>query len=148
MKLISKINLYPRIKAIILWLLVVPTILITFYLCVLVALGIHWTAESLCPPELIVSELCTAEYMSWVKEGLLLFMPAIASALMVFSSYFCAPNYKLIVATMVFIIGSLAAFYYALDSSYWLTFVATELSAATALFYCYKKAISLDTRGQ
>jgi len=122
------------------WLLLIPVVLACFYLCVMLAVGIFIAAETLCPENQIVSELCTAPYLSFTKEALLLITPALAASLIVFSAYLCAPHHKLQTAITIFLLGSVAAIYYALNSGYWLTFVLTEVSSLMFLIIYYKKS--------
>ena len=120
------------------WILVVPSVLFSFYLCVLLALAIHIAAESFCPEHLIVSEICTADYMGQVKEALLLLAPALAATLMLGSAYICAPSHKWKLAAITFLLGSAAALYYAFDSGYWYTLALTEFTSAATLYFLYR----------
>ncbi len=82
-------------------------------------------AESFCPQDQMISDLCVAAWFEWVEATIFTFSAGLAAILIVISAAMVAPAYRVWVASITFVIGSLVAVYLG-----WITDGMKELIAA------------------
>jgi hypothetical protein len=90
-------------------------------------------AESFCPPEAVVSGMCTAGYVKPLEKTLFVVFPGFAAVLFVLLPVVVAPSKKLAVALVFLVIGSAIAIFLGVSLQEWATLGFTLLcGGATA----------------
>ena len=91
------------------WICVIPAAYLGYYLAMIGGIAALALAESFCPPDMLVSGMCTAEYMRWTEKILFLLFPGIAAVLVVLLPALVAPTRKVAVACVFLAVGSVIA---------------------------------------
>ena len=91
------------------WICVIPAAYLGYYLALIGGMAALALAESFCPPEMLVSGMCTAEYMRSAEKVLFLLFPGIAAVLVVLLPALVAPARKFAVACVFLAVGSVIA---------------------------------------
>ena len=124
------------------WLCVIPASYLGYYLALVGGIAALVLAESLCPAEAVVSDMCTADYMGPVEKTLFIVFPGLAAVLVVLLPALMAPAKKVAVAGLFFVLGSAAAIYMGSILKEWVV-LAIALSSGGITFYSihayYKK---------
>ena len=107
------------------WLVIVPAAYVSWHFCLVLGMVLLATAESFCPQDQKVSDLCVAAWFEWVEAIIFIFSAGLAAILIVASAAMIAPAYRVWVAWITFISGSLVAVYLG-----WITGGMKELIAA------------------
>ena len=115
------------------WFLVIPSAFIGWYCAVFIGLLLYSVAESLCPPELIVSGMCTASWSAPVKNGIIIFGASISAILVLLFSVFIAPGKRKLVAKVIYFGGVAFALYAVYFSNAWWAFISAIISGALFL---------------
>lgn len=126
--------LSPAQAALARWLAIVPAALLSWIAGLVAGLGLLAIAERLCPPEAMVSGMCTAPWYAGAEAAILCVSTALAAALMVGSAAWLAPSRKTRAAAAVLALGSLYALASAWGSGAWAA-GATAVVAGIATFW-------------
>jgi hypothetical protein len=111
------------------WLLVVPAACLGFVLSVVCGFGLVSLAGWFCPPELVVSGLCTASWYPFASDLAICVSAALGASVTVALPFLLAPTHRLPVAITAFAGGSLFALWILVDGGSSLMFpVASALA--------------------
>lgn len=91
------------------WALLLPAALVGWYAALIAGMLLLAFAESLCPPEDVVSGACMAPWFDGVSRGVICLGAALAGALVVLLPTLVAPRARREVAVVAFALGLLAA---------------------------------------
>ena len=133
-------------KEIIRWALIPPTALLGFYVAFMLGMLSYLIAESFCPPELMVSEMCNAPYMKVFEKVAFVVFPTLASLIIIWAAYWLAPRFKFQVCAAVYVLGMVYAAYLASAMELWLTLVCVAFCAGISLFAQYRLAKRLESK--
>ena len=105
------------------------------------ALGIagYATLDSLCPPSLVVSGMCTAPWHSPAVEALMLTCTALVSAGVVIAPALIAPSHRFEVAAVAYGCGAAFAIYTARGGGLWAPFFVAALVGSASLWLAASK---------
>lgn len=101
------------------WILVPVTCILAWHLAVVLGLFLLRFAESFCPEEQMVSEMCTAPWWRTLEKGIFCFSTGMAAILVVAVGFFIAPGVRKLVVWIVFALGSIVALWMAVASATW-----------------------------
>jgi hypothetical protein len=87
------------------WLLVIPSAISTWYIVLHAGLVANSLLLELCPPELMVSGVCTAPWYLPATDSLIYLCVVLLACSMVLVPSFVAPRHKLIVAAIAYVSG-------------------------------------------
>jgi hypothetical protein len=122
------------------WLAIVPAILAAWFLSFASGVGLIAAAKRLCPPEHLVSGMCTARWYPHVETAIFCVSTALAAALIVGASALLAPSRKAVVASVVFAGGIAYAVYFAVATGLWPSFTSTVIAGAFVLWIVVRRA--------
>ena len=122
----------PRLR-LLRWLLLLPAVFLAWQISLLTGIAIFAVAESFCPQEQMVSDLCTAPWFRWAEAGVFMFGAALAATLMILTAVWLAPSHRTRVAWSVFIAGFLLAGYLGLATQAWAPFTAAVVAGSVTL---------------
>jgi hypothetical protein len=91
------------------WLALVPAAAVGWYASLIAGLLADGVLASFCPPDMIVSGLCSASWYAPAEDALICVFAGIAAALIVTLTTIVAPSRKVTVAFVVLVLGSLFA---------------------------------------
>ena len=94
------------------WLLTVPLAYVGYVVTLLAVVLLTSLLRLLCPPELLVSGLCTASWYSSVEVGAFALSTALGAALFVALPTFVAPSHRPRVAGVAFVAGAAFAVWF------------------------------------
>lgn len=115
------------------WLAVLPAALAGWYLALAGGIVLHSLATSLCPQDLLVSGMCTANWFPWLEQLIFAFTAALAAFLVVWLATLCCPANKAGVATLAFVCGALITLLLAVQLEIWLAPLAALASGLLTL---------------
>jgi hypothetical protein len=118
------------------WLLVPLSALGVWAVALLLGLGGVNLLDSLCPPDLMVSGLCTAWWHQPAMTLLEMLCAGVAAAGVIVVPTLAAPAYRVQVATIVFAAGAVFATSMARAGGLWAPFAAAAVTGAIALYSC------------
>jgi hypothetical protein len=121
------------------WLSVPIAAIAVWYVVLLIGIALVGVLDSLCPPDLVVSGLCTAPWYGPVFEALLLICTAAVAAALVIVPALVAPAHQFGVAVIAYSCGAVVAVYVAFGAFAWGPFVASALSGSAALWLAAAK---------
>ncbi|MCB1036965.1 MAG: hypothetical protein KDD47_24270 [Acidobacteria bacterium] len=101
--------------------------------------------ESLCPPELVVSGLCTAPWFSSAVDGLTAVCTAVVAAALVLVPAWVAPRHRFVIACLAYLFGAAFATYLAFGGGFLNLFLLAAASGSLALWAAWKKWPRLST---
>jgi len=114
--------------------LLLPAAYLGYHLALIGGMVVHALAESFCPPEAVVSGLCSAAYFRQVEKVLSIVFPGIAAVLVVLLPSVIAPTRKTAVAAAFLLLGGSVAVYLAAALHEWVALVfALICGGVTAL---------------
>lgn len=113
------------------WIAIVPAALAGWYLALFLGIFLLGIAEKMCPPEHVISEICTAWWFRYLESAIIYLGVAIVAFFVVIFPAFVAPSHRSLVARSVFFIGTLVAGYMAWSLFAWGEFIA---AVAAGLF--------------
>jgi hypothetical protein len=113
-----------RVKTFARWAAVLPAALVAWHLALVMGLAALSVLERLCPPELVISGLCTAAWFPLAEKAVLCFGTAVAAALVVASVAVVAPTRKAEAAYVSIAIGSAIALWLAMELDAWVEFAS------------------------
>jgi hypothetical protein len=87
------------------WLLVVPSGVAMWYIVLRAGLVANSLLLALCPPELMVSGVCTASWYFPATDALIYACVVLLACSMVLVPSFVAPKHKLIIGTIAYVSG-------------------------------------------
>ena len=123
------------------WAAILPAALVAWYLALLIGVAALSFLESLCPPELVVSGMCTATWFRSAEKTIIHVGAALAAALVVASVAVVAPAKKLWAAFASLVIGSAIALWLAIETSAWGEF-ASAVAAGGITVLVVRKLVS------
>jgi MFS family permease len=91
------------------WLLVLPAVWVAWTAAIWIGLVLHGLVDRWCPPELVVSGMCTASWYPMASKAVVGLGAAIAAALIVTLGTFVAPPPRDQASRRIFIAGSVVA---------------------------------------
>lgn len=123
------------------WICVIPAAYLGYYLAMIGGMAALALAESFCPPEMVVSGMCTAEYMRRTEKILFLLFPGIAAVLVVLLPVLVAPTRKIAVACVFLAAGSVIAMILGVSLGEWVVLGFSLLcgSATAWAVYAHQK---------
>ena len=121
------------------WVLIVPSAIFVWYVCLILGLFSLPILDYFCPPELIVSGACFAEWHQTAENIFIAFFASLSAVLIVTSSVSLAPYKKKEVAIISFLIGFIVAIYMAYKTQERLLLAVVSFAgAATSTFFSLK----------
>lgn len=121
------------------WICVIPAAYLGYYLAMVSGMVALALAESFCPPEALVSGMCTAEYMRQTEKILFVLFPGFAAVLVVLLPTLVAPSRKVAVAFVFFTLGSVAATILGVSLEEWVVLGFSLLCGAVTAWAVYVK---------
>src|SRR3989442_8658829 len=116
------------------WILVPLSGVATWHaVLVLGILGVD-VLDRLCPPDLVVSGMCTARWHAPAVEALILVCTGIVSLGVVLVPATVAPSHRLRVARLAFGFGATFATYFAISAGAWGPFAVAAVAGSAALW--------------
>ena len=115
------------------WLAVVPAVYVSWHFCLVIGMILLAMAESFCPEDQKVSDLCVAAWFERVETIIFVFSAGLAAILIVASATVVAPAYRIWVACITFISGSLVAVYLGWITGGWKELIAAVIGGFTTL---------------
>ena len=88
------------------WILVPVVGFAAWWAAFLLGLGAFWVVDSLCPPEKVVSGVCTASWYDPAIDGLFTIFSAVAASFVVLGPVLVAPSHRRWVAGIAFVVGA------------------------------------------
>ena len=101
------------------WLLLLPAVFAAWVLAVVCGYLLLSYVESLCPPELMVSGMCTADWFPRASTAVFCFSAGLAAALIVLATALVAPAHKLRAIWIAYAVGAALACLLALEGRSW-----------------------------
>ena len=89
--------------------------------------------DALCPPDLVISGMCTAAWHGWAVEALIFACSAVVAAGLVLLPAWVAPAHRFPVAILFFVGGAGFALWFAWGGDAWGPFVRAALGGCPAL---------------
>jgi hypothetical protein len=115
------------------WLTVPLAGVAVWYTTLLLGFGAVSVLDSFCPPELVVSGMCTAPWHEPAVEALVLVFTALVAAGVVLVPAVMAPAHRYRVATIGYGCGAAFALYVASAGSMWRPVLVSAVSGSAAL---------------
>jgi hypothetical protein len=115
------------------WMLVPVTAFAVWIGTLLIGIGGSTLLDSLCPPDLMVSGLCTASWHRPAMAGLEMACAAIAAVGFIVLPARVAPAYRVQVAVGCFLVGALLTFELAIAGALWWPAAVAAVAGAMAL---------------
>ncbi|MCB1906100.1 MAG: DUF2784 domain-containing protein [Rhodocyclaceae bacterium] len=122
--------MHPRLGDALRWLLTVPAAFAGWYAGIVAGMSMLSLAERLCPPEVMVSGLCTAPWFGPVQRGIFCAAAALAATLVVLLPTLVAPGWRMRVAWIAFALGLLAASAFAAATGAYAELASAALAGA------------------
>ena len=97
-------------------------------------------AESWCPPEEMISGMCTAAWFPLASNAVFCFSTALAAVLVVAGAGLSAPARRRQVAWTAFTLGSVVALALAVAAVAWAEFVSAVIAGGLAAFLLSRRA--------
>ena len=119
------------------WLLVLPAVCAAWAISVLSGYALLSYVESLCPPELLVSGMCTAEWFPGAEKAVFCFSTALAATLVVLATVIVAPLHKGRAAWIAFAGGAMAAIPMGIAAQAWLELLSALMAGALTAALVY-----------
>ncbi len=118
----------------------IPVAYLGYYLAMISGMAALAIAEAFCPPDLVISGMCTAAYMRGIEKLLFVLFPGLAAVLVVLLPSLVAPSRKLAVALSFFAVGSVAAIFLGVALEEWviLGFALACGGVTTWAVYAYR----------
>ena len=70
----------------------IPVAYLGYYVAMISGMAALALAEAFCPPDDVISGMCTAEYMGWIEKLLFVLFPGLAEVLVVLLPSLVAPS--------------------------------------------------------
>jgi hypothetical protein len=121
------------------WLLVIPAVLVGWYLALASGLLLHSLVESFCPAEAMVSGRCYAPWFTWSEEALFVLTAGLAAWLVVLLPTLSCPTHKRTVATVAYLCGAVTAIVFAVTGPLWIPAIAALLAGLLTMRRVYRK---------
>lgn len=110
-----------------------PAALAGWYLALFIGMFLLGFAESLCPPEDMVSGACLARWFDPVQTAIIYFSASLAAFLVVLFPTWMAPSHRNRVARSAFSVGALVAAFLAWSTLAWGEFIAAIIAGLLAV---------------
>jgi hypothetical protein len=121
------------------WLLVPPAAFAAWVGALLLGLAGINALDALCPPDLMISGVCTAAWHPPAMRVLEAVCAAVAAAGVVVAPALIAPAYRVAVATICFFAGAAFAVFMAWAGGLWIALAAAALSGTTVWYVCVRR---------
>ena len=115
------------------WVLLLPSAYAAWWVALFLGIAYVSVLDWLCPPELMVSGLCTATWYEPAFNAAFVVGAGLAAGLIMLAVILMAPSHRRHVAILAFGSGSAFALYAAYETSLWGAFVAAFLTGLVAL---------------
>lgn len=109
------------------WLLILPCVYAAWWVALVIGFAYVGILDWLCPPEAMVSGLCTAPWYESAFDAGVVTGAGLAGGLVMLAAIVTAPSHRRYVAITAFIVGSTVAFYAAHVTNEWGAFMAASL---------------------
>ncbi len=116
------------------WLVVPLSAVAVWTAALLLGLAGITVLDSLCPPDLMVSGLCTASWHAPAVKGLEMICAAFAAAGVVAVPTVIAPHHRVQVAAVCLVGGAMFALFFAIAAHAWADLAAAAISGCTAFY--------------
>ncbi|TCI02412.1 hypothetical protein EZV61_13725 [Corallincola luteus] len=120
------------------WILVIPAAVLGYMASMFIGMSTLFAFEKFCPPDLVISEMCTAGYMHYVEAICLLLFSSLAAVLVVLLPSLIAPANKQMVAGAAYIVGAVTALYIGLELGAYLVLLSVLASGALTLYLVHR----------
>ena len=120
------------------WICVIPASYLGYYIALIGGLAALTFGESFCPPEAVISGMCTANYMRLVETFLFLVFPGIAAILVVLLPTLTAPTKKTAVAVIFYVLGASVAIYMGTSLREWKTLTFALVCGAATVWFVFQ----------
>lgn len=91
------------------WLLVIPGAWLAWYAALVSGIVAHTALEALCPPEQVISGMCTARWFHYAERAVFCAGAGLAAALILLATTLLAPSHRSAVAAVTLAMGSVTA---------------------------------------
>ena len=116
------------------WMAVPCSVITVWYGVLMIGIASIAVLERPCPPELMISGMCTASWYAPSVDALLLFYTGIVSAAVVLIPAAIAPFYRFYVALAAYGLGACFATYNVVVGVGWTLFMASAAAGSAALW--------------
>ena len=106
------------------WLLLLPGVYAAWWAALLIGIAYIGILDWLCPPDLMVSGLCTTPWYESAFDAGVVAGAGLAARLVMLAAILMAPSHRRYVAVLAFGSGSAVALYAAYETNSWGAFVA------------------------
>ena len=120
------------------WLMLLPSAYLAWWIALIVGFAYVAFLDWLCPPEQVVSGLCTASWHKPAVEAGVVAGAGLAAGLVMLTVILIAPAHRRLVAAIAFGLGSAAALYMAYETDVWGAGVAAIVVGLAALVIALK----------
>lgn len=115
------------------WMAVIPATLLGCYLALAIGLSLRSLTTSLCPPQDLISDACTASWFAPAEDGIFILTAALAALLVMLLGTTTCPSHKRAGAVVVFVAGAAGAVLLGYALSIWLAPMAAVVSGLLTL---------------
>ena len=122
------------------WLLVIAAPILGWYIALVAGLLLLDFTESWCPPEEMISGMCTAAWFPLASNAVFCFSTALAAVLVVAGAVLAAPSRRRQVAWTAFALGSVVALALAAAAVAWAEFASAVLAGGLTAFLLARRA--------
>jgi hypothetical protein len=122
------------------WALVPVTAFAVWFGTLLIGIGGSSLLDSLCPPDLMVSGICTAPWHQPAMTGLEMMCAAIAAVGFIALPAAVAPAYHVPVAVGCFVVGGLLTIQLAIAGALWAPSAVAAIAGVTTLWWTISRS--------
>lgn len=122
------------------WLLVVPGAWAAWYVALFAGITVHGALESLCPPEQVVSGMCTAWWFHYAERAVICAAAGLAAALILLTCALIAPSHRSRVVALTLAAGSLVALAMAVLAAAYAEFITAVAVGGLVTVWLLKSA--------
>ena len=109
----------PELVQLLRWMMILPGALVAWWTAIAVGLLYVALLERLCPPEFMLSGMCTAPWYSTAFEAGVIAGASLAAVLVMLTVILLAPMHKRVMAISAFSLGSTVAVYMGFTTNGW-----------------------------
>ncbi len=121
------------------WVLLIPSVVVSWFLISAIGIHVYTTIESLCPSDKFISGICYASWWQIAEQIIPMIFIGLSAIVVVLVSALVAPKSKRTVTLGTYLIGCMFAILIAIDTQEWLwAFSAVILGGITTFFLAKK----------
>jgi len=129
----------PDFRTVLRWVLIPLACVLSWYVALLLGLLTYSGLEKLCAPEDMVSGICTARWFHYAYEICVCAGAGVAAILMQLSSYCLAPQAKLRVVWLTYLLSMMAALYMLWQTAAYDAFASAALAGLLSAYFIQKR---------